>query len=116
MAKNKVGRPKITLTKKQKDLAIQYVKTSGLYKIRLAKYLRISRKSLYRLLKRDEDFDTDLQRADSEFCADLIKRANPTKILEAKYRDEFHTKKEIELSADRRMEAFLDKQDKRLSG
>jgi len=33
MAKNKAGRPKINLSKKQKDLAIQYVKTSGLYKI-----------------------------------------------------------------------------------
>jgi len=115
MTKNKVGRPKINLSKKQKDLAIQYVKTSGLYKIRLAKYLGIGRRSLYRVLKRDKNFDTDLQRAEAEFCADIIKRANPTKILETKYRDEFPIKQEIELSADRRMEAFLDKQNKRLA-
>jgi len=114
MAKNKVGRPKINLSKKQKDLAIQYVKTSGLYKIRLAKYLCISRRSLYRLLERDGDFDTALQRADSEFCARMISKAKPDFILKTKYSGEFPTKQEIELNANHRLEVFLDKWDKRL--
>ena len=114
MAKNKSGRPKITLSVKEKKLAIQYVQTSGLFKNRLADFLMIGRRTLYRLLDRDKDFGTRLLRADSIFCADLVKRANPTKILQMKYSDEFKDKLSIEHSADKRLDDFLDRQSARL--
>ena len=98
MAKKKSGRPTIKLSEKEKKLAIQYVQTSGLFKNRLADFLMIGRRTLYRLLDRDKNFDTRLLRADSVFCADLIKRANPTKLLQMKYSDEFKDKLSIKIS------------------
>lgn len=116
MAKNEVGRPKITLTKKQKDLAIQYVKTSGLWKVRLAKYLGIGRRSLYRLLERDGNFDTALKAADADYCARIISKAKPDFILKTKYRKEFPEKARVGVKSevDEKLEAFLDELDKSL--
>ncbi len=110
----KCGRPKIDLTKKQKDLAVQYVKTSGLWKDRLAKYLGVSRKTLYRILKRDQGFDTALQAADAVFCAEIIKKAKPDFILKTKHREEFIEKIVVEESVDKKLKEFLDRVSKKL--
>lgn len=111
MAKSKLknisGRPKISPTKKELDLAIQYVKISGLYKNRLADYMSVSRRTLYRILNRNKDFDTALKRADAEFCANLICRANPTKILTTKYWEEFGEKAGSEQQRDQEIDIFF---------
>lgn len=106
--KIKSGRPKISLTKKDLDLAIQYVKISGLYKNRLADYMSVSRRTLYRILDRNKDFDTALKRADAEFCANLINRANPTKILTTKYWEEFGEITGTEQQRDQDIDNFFD--------
>ena len=87
--KNKGGRPLKELTEDQKLAAIQHVTVSGLWKIRLATFLRVDFKTLARILKDDNDFYKQLKAADAEFCANLISRAKPEFILMSKYPDEF---------------------------
>jgi len=86
--KNKGGRPQ-KFTDELKKSAIEYVKDSGYWKVRLAKYLRISVDTLDRRLKRDKGFADDLEAAESDFIRKTIKRAKPEFILRSKYKDEF---------------------------
>lgn len=115
--RKKGGRPKIELDKKQKELAIQYVKVSGLWKQALADYLGISKPTLLQILKEDDSFLTALQAADAEFRKEIIeltKVKRPDFILKTKYREEFPERLEIEHSIDKRLEDFLDRQSNRL--
>ena len=115
--KSKGGRPKIELVKKQKELAVQYVKVSGFWRQALADYLGISKPTLLQILKKDEGFLTVLKAADAEFRKEIIELAKvkrPDFILKTKYREEFPEKVEVEHSVDKRLEEFLDRQSRRL--
>lgn len=83
------GRPRIILSDEQKKLAIEYVKKSGLWKTRLARFLKINFRTFERILEIDKGFYNDLQSADAFFIAETIQRAKPEFILKTKYRDEF---------------------------
>lgn len=98
--KPKNGRPEVLYSKKQKQLAIQYVKTSGLWKIRLAKYLGISRTTLDKVIRKDKSFWTQLEMADAEFCSANIRKAKPDFILRTKYREEFPENVKLELGGE----------------
>lgn len=107
---NKGGRPLKELTEDQKLAAIQHVTVSGLWKVRLATFLRIDFKTLARILKDDNDFYKELKAADAEFCAGLISRAKPEFILMTKYPDEFPNPKiGTGHDTDKRLEEFLDR-------
>ena len=115
--RRKTGRPKIELVKKQRELAIQYVKVSGFWRQALADYLGISKPTLLQILKKDEGFLTALKAADAEFRKEIIELAKvkrPDFILKTKYREEFPEKVEVEHSIDKRLEEFLDRQSRRL--
>lgn len=115
--RGKGGRPKIELVKKQKELAIQYVKVSGFWRQALADYLEISKPTFLQILKEDEGFLTALQAADAEFRKEIVqltKVKRPDFLLKTKYREEFPEKVEIEHSVDKRLEEFLDRQSRRL--
>lgn len=86
---DKGGRPKVILIEAQKTLSIIYVKSSGLWKVRLAKLLRMDLKTLSRILREDRSFSLDLEAADAEFAGNIIARAKPEFILKTKYKDEF---------------------------
>ena len=88
-----------------------YVKSSGLWKLRLTNLLAIDLKTLNRILKEDEGFSRNLKAADAEFCGNIIARARPEFILKTKYRDEFPdvTKIETGQGTDKRLEEFLDR-------
>jgi hypothetical protein len=82
----------VNLSDEQKELAVEYVKVTGLFKNRLARFLKLSRPTLDRILSEDNIFFTQLEAADAEFCKDLIieaKRKNPLAILKSRYPDEF---------------------------
>lgn len=87
--KNKTGRPRIILSEARKKLAIEYVASSGLWKVRLAKFLRIDHDTLNRILKTDRSFSDDLEAAEAVFVGKTIEKAKPEFILHSKYRDEF---------------------------
>lgn len=83
------------LTEETKQQAIRYVEESGYYKNRLAHFLGISRPTLDKILKENEDFFTALKHADSIFCKSLINTAikkDPIFILRTRYREEFDEK------------------------
>lgn len=83
------------LTDETKQHAIKYVKEGGLFKNRLSDFLSISRPTLDRLLKEDEDFFTALKRADAIFCKNLIaqvSKKDPIFILRTRYKEEFDDK------------------------
>jgi len=107
--KDKGGRAKIELTDKQKELAIRYVKNSGLWKVRLAMYLGIDVKTLRSILKSDKSFSLVLQTADAEFCGKIIKKAKPDFILKTKYREEFSEKVGVEHRLDKELREFFDR-------
>ncbi len=86
---NKGGRPRVILSGSQMQLAIEYVTTSGLWKVRLAKLLRIDHDTLNRILKTDRSFSDDLEAAEAVFIGKTIQRAKPEFILKTKYRNEF---------------------------
>ncbi|HRN70365.1 MAG TPA: hypothetical protein PLS49_04210 [Candidatus Woesebacteria bacterium] len=80
------------LNDREKQQAIKYVEVSGFYKNRLAFFLSISRPTLDRILEDDKDFFTQVQRADANFCKDLIlsvKKKNPSFLLKTRYKEEF---------------------------
>ena len=87
--KKKNGRPRIKLTSEQKKLAVEYVSTSGLWKVRLAKFLKISFPTFESILKKDRSFFNDLEAADALFVQRTIKGAKPEFILRTKYKEEF---------------------------
>lgn len=107
----KTGRPEIELASSQKLTAVQYVQKTGLWKIRLAKFLKIDRGTLDRILKNDPTFSTDLEAADAQFCGKTIQKAKPEFILKTKYKDEFpeDTKIGVEHSYDEKLKEFLDR-------
>ena len=109
--KNKGGRPLKELTEDQKHAAVQYVRDSGLWKIRLATFLRVDFKTLARILKEDKAFHLELKAADSIFFGNMVSRAKPEFILRTKYKDEFPDLK-IETGHDtnEELERFLDNQ------
>ncbi len=81
------------LSDKDKEFAIKYVESSGLYKNRLADFLGVSRPTLDKVLNEDKDFFTSLKKADAIFCKnliDVVSKKNPFLILRTKYRDEFN--------------------------
>ena len=94
---NAIGHPKTILSEDQKTLCIAYVKASGFYKLRLAKFLQIDVKTLRKILEEDRSFSLGLKAADAEFCGNIIARARPEFILKTKYRDEFSDSKTEEL-------------------
>jgi len=115
--RKKGGRPKIEISKEQRDLAVKYVKVSGFWRQALADYLEISKPTLLQILKKDDSFLTALQAADAEFRKEIIELAKvkrPDFILKTKYREEFPEKFEVEHSIDKRLEEFLDRQSRRL--
>jgi len=87
--KNKGGRPKFVLTDKQRKAAIDYVTSSGFWKTRLAKFMKISFPTLELVLKRDKSFFNDIEAADATFVQKMVERAKPEFILRSKYKDEF---------------------------
>lgn len=91
MLSAKVGRPTIGLSEESKSHCVDYVKASGFYKTRVAKFLRIDAKTLNKILKDDRSFSLDLEAADAEFQGKIIATARPEFILKTKYREEFPT-------------------------
>lgn len=107
--KNKGGRPLKELTEDQKHAAVQYVRDSGLWKIRLATFLRVDFKTLTRILKEDKAFHLELKAADSIFFGNMVSRARPEFILMTKYRDEFPNPKiKTGNETNEKLERFLD--------
>lgn len=83
---------KFELTVEQKNMAVAYVKATGLFKNRLADFLSISRPTLDRLFEDDPDFFTQVKASDAHFCQSLIEVAakkNPFFLLRTKYPEEF---------------------------
>lgn len=110
--RKKSGRPKIEITKNQRDLAVKYVKVSGFWRQALADYLEISKPTLLQILKEDGGFLTALQAADAEFrkeIVELTKVKRPDFILKTKYREEFPEKVGVEHSVNSELEKALDR-------
>jgi hypothetical protein len=83
---------KFELTEEQKNMAVAYVKGTGLFKNRLANFLGVSRPTLNRLFEDDPDFFTQVKASDAQFCQNLIEAAakkNPFFLLRTKYPEEF---------------------------
>lgn len=81
-----------TLSDYEKRNAVMYVELCGFRKNRLAKYLGISRPTLDKILKNDDDFFTQIKAANENFCKDLInlvKIKNPVFLLEKMFPEEF---------------------------
>jgi len=87
--KSRAGRPKIVFSQEIKDAAIQYVRDSGYWKVRLAKFLKVNTDTLDKKLKQDKNFSEDLEAAEAEFLRKTIKNAKPEFVLKTKYKDEF---------------------------
>lgn len=85
----KAGRKQIVLTDKEKALAFEYVRTSGLNITSLAAILMMAKTTFYDILERDPDFHTGLRSARAEFRSKLVKMAKPEFLLERMFRKEF---------------------------
>jgi len=85
----KAGRKIIKLTDREKELAYEYVRTSGLNKEALSAVMKIAKSTLYDILKRDKDFQTQIRKAKSTFRSNLVKQARPEFLLERLFRKEF---------------------------
>lgn len=80
------------LSEAQKDSAVVFVKEAGLFKKRLANFLKISRPTLDKVFEEDGEFFTRLEAADAEYCKELImavRKKDPVFILKTRYKDEF---------------------------
>ena len=83
---------KFELSLEQKNMAVAYVKATGLFKNRLASFLGISRPTLDKLFEEDPDFFTQVKASDAQFCQSLIESAakkNPFFLLRTRYPEEF---------------------------
>lgn len=87
--KPKRGRPLIKFSPEQKKLAVEYVEMSGLWKVRLSKFLKVDYETLDRILKKDKNFSNDLEAAEAKFIGKKIDTAKPEFVLRTKYREEF---------------------------
>lgn len=87
--KNQGGRPQIILSETQKKIAVEYVSSSGFWKLRLAKFLKIDLKTLNKILLKNRGFSRDLEAAEAVFVGKTIQNARPEFILRSKYREEF---------------------------
>lgn len=90
------------LSEESKNNAIKCVEESGFYKNRLANFLGISRPTFDKVLKENEDFFTDLKRADAVYCKsliDIVSKKNPVFILRTRYSEEFDDKNQFVYSS-----------------
>lgn len=91
----------VILTDEQKKAAIQYVQLSGLYMLRLAKFLRISYPTLQKIFKEDQTFFKEIEAAEADFIQNVVKAVHekrPDFILKSKYADEFPDRLQVEHS------------------
>lgn len=85
---------KVELSDKQKEEAVLYVKRTGYWVTRLAKFLGVDFKTLKRIIKADKDFSNAIEAAEGEFVGNVIAGTvskAPWVILARKYREEFPT-------------------------